>query len=130
MSSASPGTRAFGIRTAPLFVAYLFVLQSLAIGLVSPVGVLRPGGSCVQSAEDRGTGIPGAPRPTSGRSHDQCCVFHGAGGMAPQSADFKLPPSPPGLPADWAAPSLAAIALWPTLPVGSRAPPALDLTAA
>ena len=132
MSIASPGTRTFGTRTAPLFVAYLFVLQSLAIGLVSPIGAPRAGGftsgACIQSVDDRGPGVPGAPRPSGGQSHDQCCVFHGAGaGMAPPEAAVKLPRAPHATPADWSAPPLAAISLWPTLPVGSRAPPAYDL---
>ncbi|ARN82368.1 hypothetical protein B1812_16195 [Methylocystis bryophila] len=113
-------------------MAYLFVLQSLAVSLVSPVGALRANGfwsaTCIQSAEDRAPETPGAPRPTNGQPHDQCCVFHGAGaGMAPPAADVRLPPAPSGLPADWPAPTLAAITLWPTLPVGSRAPPASDL---
>jgi hypothetical protein len=132
MSIASPGTRAFGTRSAPLFVAYLFVLQSLAIGLVSPIGALRAGGfasgACIQSVDDSAPGVPGAPRPTGGQSHDQCCFFHGAGaGMAPPETAAKLPPAPHGTPADWSAPPLAAISLWPTLPVGSRAPPPHDL---
>jgi len=132
MSIASPGTRTFGTRTAPLFVAYLFVLQSLAIGLVSPIGAPRAGGftsgACIQSVDDRGPGVPGAPRPSGGQSHDQCCVFHGAGaGMAPPEAAVKLPRAPHATPANWSAPPLAAISLWPTLPVGSRAPPAYDL---
>ena len=132
MSIASPGTRAFGARTAPLFVAYLFVLQSLAVGLVSPVAALRAGGfasaACIQSSEEPAPGVPNAPRPTGGQSHDQCCVFHGAGaGMAPPDTAAKLPPASHGTPADWPAPALAAVSLWPTLPVGSRAPPAFDL---
>jgi len=132
MSIASPGTRAFGTRSAPLFVAYLFVLQSLAIGLVSPVGAMRASGftsgACIQSVDDRSPGVPGAPRPVGGQAHDQCCVFHGAGaGIAPPETGAKLPPAPQGAPGDWSAPSLAAISLWPTLPVGSRAPPAYDL---
>ena len=135
MSMATPGFRAFGTRSAPLFVAYLFVLQSLAIGLVSPVQALRAGGftsgACIQSVDDRAPGVPAAPRPAGGQSHDQCCVFHGAGaGMAPPETTVRLPPVPCGLPADWPAPEVAAVSLWPTLPVGSRAPPALDLTAA
>jgi len=132
MSIASPGTRGLGMRTAPLFVAYLFVLQSLAIGLVSPVGALATGGfssgACIQSVEDRAPGAPGAPRPASGHSHDHCCVFHGAGaGIAPPEVAAKLPPAPHGIPADWPAPPFAAASLWPTLPVGSRAPPTFDL---
>jgi hypothetical protein len=132
MSIASPGTRVLGTRTAPLFVAYLFVLQSLALGLVSPVQALRAGGFssgvCIQSADERAPSLPGAPRPTGGQSHDQCCLFHGAGaGMAPPEATAKLPPAPHGIPADWPTPALTAASLWPTLPVGSRAPPAFDL---
>jgi len=127
-----PGTRALGLRTAPLFVAYLFVLQSLAIGLVSPVAALGAGGftngACIQSADDRAPGAPGAPRPADRQSRDHCCVFHGAGaGIAPPEVAAKLPPTPHGIPADWPAPRLTADSLWPTLPVGSRAPPALDL---
>jgi len=131
MSIATPGSRAFGARTAPLFVAYLFVLQSLAIGLVSPVGAMRAvgfSGACIQSVDDRAPGVPGAPRPTGGQAHDQCCVFHGAGaGMGPPETAAKLPPARHGRPADWSEPALAAISLWPTLPVGSRAPPSSDL---
>ena len=117
-----------GTRTAPLLVAYLLVLQSLALGLVSPVQAMRASGVCIQSADDRAPSVPGAPRPTGSQSHDQCCVFHGAGaGMAPPEAAAKLPPAPHGVPADWPAPSVAAASLWPTLPVGSRAPPVFDL---
>ncbi|MFY9655771.1 MAG: hypothetical protein WAK01_04165 [Methylocystis sp.] len=132
MKIATPGTRALRLRTVPLFVAYLFVLQSLAVGLVSPVAALRAGGfasgACIQSSDERGPGIPGAPRPSGGQSHEQCCVFHGAGaGMAPPEMAAKLPPAPHGIPADWLAATLTGVSLWPTLPVGSRAPPAFDL---
>jgi hypothetical protein len=47
--------------------------------------------------------------------------------MAPPENAAKLPPAPHGRPADWSEPPLAAVSLWPTLPVGSRAPPASDL---
>jgi hypothetical protein len=132
MSIATPGTRASGLRTAPLFVAYLFVLQSLAVGLVSPVAALRAGGfangACIQSSDERAPGVPGAPRPSGGQSHDQCCVFHGAGaGMPPPEAAVKLPLAPYGVAADWLPATLKTASLWPTLPVGSRAPPAFDL---
>ena len=132
MSIATPGTRALGLRTAPLFVAYLFVLQSLAVGLVSPVAALRAGGftsgACIQSSDDRAPGVPGAPRPSGGQSHDHCCVFHGAGaGMAPPEMAAKLPPAPHGVAADWLPAASKTASLWPTLPVGSRAPPAFDL---
>jgi hypothetical protein len=132
MSIATPGTRALGLRTAPLFVAYLFVLQSLAVGLVSPVAALRAGGfasgACIQSSDERAPGVPGAPRPSGGQSHDQCCVFHGAGaGMAPPLAVADLPPAPHGVAADWIAAIYTTASFWPTLPVGSRAPPAFDL---
>ena len=132
MSIVRPGTRALGLRTAPLFVAYLFVLQSLAVGLVSPVAAIRASGfasgACIQSSDERAPGVPRAPRPSGGQSHDHCCIFHGAGaGMAPPEAAAKLPPAPHGVAADWLATTYRIASLWPTLPVGSRAPPAFDL---
>jgi hypothetical protein len=120
-----------GQTTASLFVAYMLVLQSLAVGLVA-TPVLRGGmfaaTVCVNDEVRAPDGAPATPGPTGGHAKDQCCVFHCSGAGAPLASAPAVVPAPVyGVLAHWSGPTKRALSRWPTLPVGSRAPPTILL---
>lgn len=128
MKTAAANFRGKGPSTASLFVAYMLVLQSLAVGLVS-TSVLRSGvfsnEICLNgapSADDETS--PAQPKRTAGHVGDQCCAFHCSGAGTPPNAAFgeeRQAYYNAGI--DWLAPPARNDSVWPTLPVGSRAPP-------
>lgn len=117
----------FGPTAATLLVAYLLVLQGIAVGVASGARVASAGlfanSICLTRSEAPG-GNPAAPS-RSGHRFDICCVFHCSDlGAAPASAF-----------AGEQAPIMAYADLRPAIddhgvaipaatpPLGSRAPP-------
>jgi hypothetical protein len=130
MKPVSSRTWPLGSTTASLFVASMLVLQSLAVVLAGPVGGLRgglfAGGLCLGSSDSRGGGNDSSEpsRPTGGHIGDQCCVFHcGGAGLPPSEIVAGAPTRSYGAARALSADARASFAHWPTLPVGSRAPP-------
>lgn len=118
----------FGPTAVTLLVAYLLVLQGLAVGVSSGVrgAGLFADAICLSKSSGPLDNNPAAPARHS--RHDGCCVFHSAspGGAATPSPFVGEPP-----------PSLSYIEIKlafdgtqlrsdaATPPLGSRAPPAL-----
>lgn len=114
--------------TASLFVAYMLVLQSLALGFVAPGafrGRLFASEICLSgtpAAEEQSS--PAQGNPSGGHLGDQCCVYHHAGAGGPPAQGVELQRSAfYDARIEWLTPSQRVRTLWPTLPVGSRAPP-------
>jgi hypothetical protein len=131
---APTGSKAWplGTTTASLFVAYMLVLQSLAIGLAGAPSLLRGGaasGVCINASEaESQRGEPAGPGPSQGHVGDQCCVLHFAGAGLPPAAVFSDAPDRRfSALADWIGATTRLFSPWPTLPLGSRAPPSFLL---
>jgi hypothetical protein len=129
MKTATLKTWPVGPTAASLFVAYMLVLQSLVLGLVTKPGSLRAGvfagGVCLNDGKAQtADGDPAAPGPRRGHAGDQCCVFHCSGaGIPPTSAFDEVPVRAFHAQRAWAGAAMVSFSPWPTLPVGSRAPP-------
>jgi len=126
MTARTPRTWQLGSTTASLLVASLLVLQGLMIGLATNLRAGESGLSansiCVTKGDAQPGGDPAAPAPR--RAHgDQCCVFHCSGGVPAASsweeALVRISHAQDALSGD----ARGAFSAWPTLPVGSRAPP-------
>lgn len=118
----------FGPTAVTLLVAYLLVLQGLAVGVAS--GARGPGlfadTICLSKASDRVGGGPATPARHS--RHDGCCVFHSAsmgGAAAPSPFVGETPPSLSYVEVKLAFDETRLPAEAATPPLGSRAPPAL-----
>ncbi len=127
MTARTPKTWQVGSTTASLLVASLLVLQGLVIGFATNLRAGESGLSansiCVTNGEAQPGGDPAAPGPR--RAHaDQCCVFHCSGGGVPVASSWEeeLVRISHAQNA-WSGDAAAAFSPWPTLPVGSRAPP-------
>ncbi|MGA8169765.1 MAG: hypothetical protein WB816_02850 [Methylocystis sp.] len=124
MKTRTPRNWQLGSTTASLLVAYMLVLQGLALGFVTggEAGIFADS-VCLTKAQAQLGGDPAAPAPTRGHA-DQCCVFHCAGaGFPAASAWQEAPVRAHHAGAAWSGDATAVFLPWPTLPVGSRAPP-------
>jgi hypothetical protein len=125
MTARTPKTWQVGSTTASLLVASLLVLQGLLIGFATNLrgeaGVSA--NSICLTKGDAQPGDPSAPAPR--RVHgDQCCVFHCSGGGVPPASSWEEALLRISHAQDaWSGDETDALLPWPTLPVGSRAPP-------
>lgn len=121
----------FGPRAATLFVAYLLVLQGMAVGVASGARPISAGlfqdSICLTKSIPSG-GNPAAPAAPGHRS-DVCCVFHCSGLAFGAPPAFVGAPAPVRAYADLSpAADLSGLpATTATPPLGSRAPPPVVL---
>jgi hypothetical protein len=123
MTAKAPKTWQVGSTTASLLVASLLVLQGLVIGFASIRGEagLSANSICVTKDGAR-SGDPSAPAPRHAHG-DQCCVFHCSGGVPAASSWQEALVRVSHARDAWSGDEASAFSPWPTLPVGSRAPP-------
>jgi hypothetical protein len=104
----------------------LLVLQGLLIGFATNLrgeSGLSANSICLTKSQAQPGGDPSAPAPTRGHA-DQCCVFHCAGAGAPVASSWEEGLVRVSHAQDVrSADPTGAFSPWPTLPVGSRAPP-------
>jgi hypothetical protein len=117
----------FGPASATLLVAYLLVLQGLAVGFaVGARSGFFPGSICLSNSSASSEADPSAPA----RQHhptDICCVLHCSGMGDATVAEFASQTPPPQLVAERLTPFSwqVAPARPATPPLGSRAPPSI-----
>lgn len=121
-------TRQIGQTAATLLVAYLFVLQGIALGLAigSRAGLGAQGTAVCLTARTAVDNRTDGPRPAS-HSFDACCLQHCSGmdgGVIGAAAGADAPPTLYG---SLLTPPLEAGVLprRENLPLGARAPPSL-----
>jgi hypothetical protein len=116
----------FGPASATLLVAYLLVLQGLAVGFaVGAKSGLFTGPICLSKGDGvLGTG-PSAPARSSHSSDDVCCILHCSGMGDATIPGFVSQISPLRFVAEKLTPFSAqdGLARPATPPLGSRAPP-------
>ena len=118
----------FGPTAATLLVAYLLVLQGIAVGVGSSARAASAGlfanGVCLTKSEAPG-GDPAVPA-RAGHRFDICCVFHSAdlGSAAPPQAPGAVAPPRTFTDLRPATDRSAEVAVVATPPLGARAPPA------
>lgn len=126
MTQQTEKTWQYGQAAATLLVAYMFVLQGLAVGFV--IGARPVGGPsdvvCLSAGGKSSSGKPAGPS-RSAHDVDACCVQHCSGLDGGVVAAFVQPAPPLAAYASVLAP-FSDIGLAPragALPVGARAPP-------
>jgi len=127
MVTKNDKTWQFGSTTASLLVAYMLVLQGFAVGFaLSPktgqLGIFA-NSVCLNGETQSNNNAPGMPSQSRGHG-DKCCVFHYSGAGIPpvalwNEALFRTSYAQ----AVWSEATTRTPMPWPTLPVGSRAPP-------
>ena len=123
-------TSQLGSAAASLFVAYMLVLQGLAAGLSLSAARGEAGflGNvvCLEKNEGRPSSYADPLAPGPKRNHGvSCCVLHCSGAGAPPLSSY-VEELRGAFPVTVAWPGLderSATLQWPTLPLGSRAPP-------
>jgi hypothetical protein len=116
----------FGPASATLLVAYLLVLQGLAVGFtVGAKSGLFAGSICLSKGSGSSKADPAAPGRQSHNSADVCCVLHCSGMGDATAAAFTAQTPPLRLVAERLTPFSAqdGLARTATPPLGSRAPP-------
>ena len=118
----------FGPASATLLVAYLLVLQGLAVGFaVGARSGLFAGPICLSNGANPSTTDSSAPARPSHNSADVCCVLHCSGMGDATAAGFSWQSPPPLRVAETLRPTYAQVGPTraATPPLGSRAPPSL-----
>ncbi|PWB80946.1 MAG: hypothetical protein C3F11_16610 [Methylocystaceae bacterium] len=127
MTQQTDRTWQYGQTAATLLVAYMFVLQGLAVGLAFGAQSARGGYGNAICLSARSTPASGKPAGPSRASHglDACCVQHCSGLDDGVVAGFVEPPSPVAAHATLLTPlsDSGYVRRRATLPVGARAPP-------
>jgi len=117
----------FGPTAVTLLVAYLLVLQSLAVGVSSGArgSGLFVDAICLSKSSGPLDRNPATPARHS--RHDGCCVYHGAsvGGAAPSPFVGEPPPSLSYVKVKLAFDNASVRSDPATPPLGARAPPSL-----
>jgi len=132
MTRGTEKLRQFGPTAATLLVAYLLVLQGLAAGFATSGRAASSGlfgnSICLTTPESARDGEPAAPA-RSASHRDSCCVSHCSGmGVAPEPGYAgETPRSSVGVGVTPPLDHLVALAPPRSSPLGSRAPPAIDL---
>jgi hypothetical protein len=131
MTSRIEKLRQFG-PAATLLVAYLLVLQGLAVGFATNGRAAASGlfgnSICLTTPEAARNSDPAAPA-RSASHKDSCCIFHCSGmGVAPEpGCSGETPRSSVDGAATPPLGHLVALATPRSSPLGSRAPPAIGL---
>lgn len=119
-------TRQYGQTAATLFVAYLFVLQGIALGLAigSRAGLGVPGSAVCLTARTAVDNRSEGPRPAS-HGIDACCLQHCSGLDGGVVGAAAAADAPPRLYGSLLTPPLEAgvIPRREILPLGARGPP-------
>lgn len=119
----------YGQAAATLLVAYMFVLQGLAVGFVIGAKSVRGGygnAICLTTRATPASGKPAGPNRAS-PGLDACCVQHCSGLGDGVLAGSIQPPCPTAVHATLLTPlsDRDVAQKRATLPVGARAPPAV-----
>jgi hypothetical protein len=122
-------TSQLGSAAASLFVAYMLVLQGVVASFAFTARMgeasFLANAICLEKTDGQSSrdGSPVAPGPKQSHA-SSCCVFHCSGAGAPPPSSYA-----DGLERAfhaqiaWTGAEPEALYRWPTLPVGSRAPP-------